>query len=410
MKFRYSFILPSALLLLFSCKTVPNAVTEKTSQKTPPVLSPVPVLPVQESPSNTTSSSTLTLLFGGDIMAHTENFSMSCFSVIWKDVAPLIRSADFSFANIESPVDDDIPYSSFPSFNMHHEYPEAAIQAGFNVFSLVNNHSNDQGCAGIMNTFDWAHKTENRYADSLRQVYFAGLHNKKNEPVDYVVIKKGRWTIIFCAVTEILNSSNSKEYMNYVPPDKKSRRDFEERIKEIKNLNQCDLFILSVHAAIPEYVCDISASQRKYYHALLNSGADIIWANHPHVVQEREIVCSREQGVCPKLIMYSNGNTISGQRRNPQFTFPYCQREYTGDGLLYKVTYTKTDGSTNVVLADTEPYYITTYIDTAFQFVVKYLDDDFINFLKIDGHSKWASYISERKKIMEKIKETKTWL
>ncbi|MFA6856461.1 MAG: CapA family protein [Treponema sp.] len=364
----------------------------------------------QQIHSNTIPSAALTLLFGGDIMAHVQNFKMNDFSVIWKDVAPLIRSADFSFANIESPVDDDIPYLSYPVFNMHHEYPEAAIQAGFNVFSLINNHSNDQNLAGIMHTLKWAEETENRYTDSCRPVYFTGLHNKKNEPVDYITIKKDQWTIIFCAVTEIINKNNCKEYMNYVPANEKKRKNFEEHLQKIRRQNQCDLFILSIHAAVPEYVREISESQRKYYYELLNSGVDIVWANHPHVVQERELIGIHGKEFPTKLIMYANGNTISGQRREPKLDSPYGLREYTGDGLLYKVTYTKKEDSSPVILTDTESYYITTYINSASQFVIKYLNDDFIDYLKNTGRNNWSSYISERKKIMEKVKEIKTWL
>ncbi|MCK9168880.1 MAG: CapA family protein [Treponema sp.] len=343
-------------------------------------------------------------------MAHVQNFKINDYSVIWHDAAPVIQSADFSFANIESPVDDDIPYTSYPAFNMHHEYPEAAIQAGFNVFSLTNNHANDQSLAGIMHTLKWAEETENKYAGNSRPVYFTGLHNKKNEPVDYVIIKKDRWTIVFCAVTEILNKNDCKEYMNYVPANERARREFEKHLQEIKKQNQCDLLILSIHAAVPEYVREVSDSQRTYYYELINSGVDIVWANHPHVVQERELIGIEGTGGFSKLIMYANGNTISGQRRDPKLDAPYGQREYTGDGLLYKVTYTKKGDSSHAVLEETESYYITTYINTASQFVIKFLNDDFIDYLKDAGRINWSSYISERKKIMEKTKETKTWL
>jgi hypothetical protein len=74
------------------------------------------------------------------------------------------------------------------------------------------------------------------------------------------------------------------------------------------------------------------------------------------------------------------------------------------------VTYTKEEGNSPVVLTDTESCYITTYITPASQFVIKYLNDDFIDYLKKNGLTNWSSYISERKKIMEKVKEIKTWL
>ena len=46
----------------------------------------------------------LTLLFAGDIMAHTPNFNMKDYDKIWEAISSLVSSCDLSFANIESPV------------------------------------------------------------------------------------------------------------------------------------------------------------------------------------------------------------------------------------------------------------------------------------------------------------------
>jgi poly-gamma-glutamate capsule biosynthesis protein CapA/YwtB (metallophosphatase superfamily) len=405
MKHRHSQILLLCVLVLFSCKTVP----EKNIEENDSVL-PSSKKTAEQKEEMLSAPLTLTLLFGGDIMAHKPNFHMTDYSDIWKDIAPLVSSADFSFANIESPVDDDLPYSSYPDFNMHHEYPEAAITAGFNVFSLVNNHTNDQGYEGMSHTYSWARKISSEYKSTPRPVYFSGLHDTKNEPVSYEIIRKNSWKILFCAVTEVVNRNDYREYMNYVAPNSKSRKNFEEYVKKIRGENPCDIFILSIHANVPEYVHTVGEMQKKYYYELLDSGVDIIWANHPHVVLEREFVGKKDSGGFSKLILYANGNTISGQRWEPELESPYNEREYTGDGLLYEVVYTKQTDSATAVLTDTKPYYITTYINTAYQFVVKFLDGNFIHYLKSIGRTTWASYISERKKIMEKTKVTKTWL
>ena len=89
-------------------------------------------------------------------MAHKPNFNMRGYNKIWESISGTVQSADLAFANIEAPVSKDLPYSSFPNFNMHPEYPEAAVSAGFNVFSLVNNHTNDQGLEGMRATAKWA--------------------------------------------------------------------------------------------------------------------------------------------------------------------------------------------------------------------------------------------------------------
>ena len=115
-------------------------------------------------PPHIEAQSSLTLLFAGDIMAHTPNFSMADYGKIWEAVTPLVSSCDLSFANIESPVMTSRAFSTYPDFNMQPTYPEAAIKAGFNVFSTANNHSNDQGLEGIQETRAWADTMEEQYS------------------------------------------------------------------------------------------------------------------------------------------------------------------------------------------------------------------------------------------------------
>ncbi|MDE6068716.1 MAG: CapA family protein, partial [Treponemataceae bacterium] len=44
----------------------------------------------------------LKLTFAGDIMAHTQNFQMDDFSLIWNDIREKVGAADFAFANLEA--------------------------------------------------------------------------------------------------------------------------------------------------------------------------------------------------------------------------------------------------------------------------------------------------------------------
>ena len=198
--------------------------------------------------------------------------------------------------------------------------------------------------------------------------------------------------------------------MDYVPPAPDAREAFGNRIRQIRAENPCDIFILSIHANVPEYIRSISQAQRSYYYKLLDCGADIIWANHPHVVQEREFIGKKSERRFSKLILYANGNTISAQRYKPAFTAPDDPHEYTGDGLLYKVIYYKKEKGGIAILHETKAHYITTYITTAYQFVIKYLDDDFIDYLRDAERIDWMRYIAARKTVMENTRVRKTWL
>ena len=352
------------------------------------------------------------LLFAGDIMAHTNNYHISSFDKIWRDVKYLIDGNDFVFANIEAPIDTTKPVSNYPNFNMPQNYVQAAVDAGFNVFSLCNNHSNDQYLDGIKETL----KTVDRICEQAaknanpRSLYFSGLKNSKESEFSYNIIEKSGWKILFLPMTELLNRPDFSEYINYVKTDDASRNEFIDYVKKLREKNPCTIFILSFHTAEPEYTRNITSRQEKFYKELIKNGVDIIWANHAHIIKNRKIIVDTETN-CDKLIMYANGNTISGQRRNPDLTSknPNGERDNTGDGLFYKVTLKK-DNNGSVKIKKCEPIFITTYINTANEFVLKPLNQDFVNYLYSVPRTNWAKYIERRINInQEATKDLIEW-
>ncbi|MDE5899358.1 MAG: CapA family protein [Treponemataceae bacterium] len=401
------FSIPLAALaaaLMFGCASIPKTPAQEQDEAgRPPVQEEqTPDVPPQA------AEDTVTLLFAGDIMAHTPNFAMKDYARIWEDIAPIVQGADFAFANIEAPVDDSRPFSTYPNFNMNDAYPQAAIDAGFNVFSLVNNHTNDQRLEGMLATVRWAEEKSRAYAEASRPVAFSGINKAPESGISYTILKKGSWKILFCAVTEILNTPEYRSYMNFVPYTEKGRANFLQTVKKIRAESGCDLFVLSLHSDEPEYIAPVHPERKEYYHQLLAGGVDIVWANHPHIIRERELVGSTADGAITKLIMYGNGNTISGQRTTPRFDNPSTPRDNTGDGFLWQATYSKRADSPPRVKSTT-PIFITTYINDKLEMIVKKLDDDFAAQLEERGETQWADYIRQRKIISEEAKETTTW-
>ena len=94
----------------------------------------------------------LLISFTGDIMAHDVNFRLKDFGKMYENISHFLLQDDLSFGNLEFPVDDTQPYSTFPAFNVNTPYVEALIDAGFDVFSLSNNHTIDKGSGGIART------------------------------------------------------------------------------------------------------------------------------------------------------------------------------------------------------------------------------------------------------------------
>lgn len=384
-------------VLLISCGTTSNIINE-----------PAEEVPLEETPQENFTKpkhdkDTITLLFAGDIMAHSVNYYITTYEKIWRDVRDVISSADLAFANIEAPIDTTKAAASYPSFNMTQKYVQAAVDAGFDVFSLSNNHTNDQYKNGILETIKTSKAITAHTKEQLgNDIYFSGTKetaDSRLSALTYNYFEANGWKILFLPITELLNRPDASEYINFIKPTDESRKAFIKYTQELRTSHPCDLFIISVHTSEPEYTRHISERQNQYYMDLLEAGADVVWANHAHIIKDRKLVIDTKRGR-DKLIMYANGNTISGQRTKPELTSknPTGERDNTGDGLFYIVTmHREKDGSMKIKKC--EPYFITTYINTANEYVIKPLNQDFVEYLYDVPRTNWAKYIERRIKI-----------
>ena len=350
----------------------------------------------------------LYLAFAGDIMAHTVNYRMKDYNLIYEDIVPLLSSRDLAFANLETPVCDKRPYQTYPCFNVHAEYVEAAVKAGFNVFSLANNHTNDQGKEGIEGTaacFKGLQK---------QNVYSAGLKHGNSNGISYALIDVQGWKILFAAVTEIANSNIQTALFDFYPDSPKGKAALKKSLAELRRAYPCDAFILSVHVSDPEYVLGVTKARRTYFYELLNAGVDIIWANHSHVTKPWERIVDAE-GKTVKFIMYGAGNTISGQNIPINFADPAHPYEYTGTGVIFgmELKQVQTDvhaaaigsaaaGTLSIENIQTE--IIVTHADEKSNYVIKRLTEDFIG----RQNKKLAAYYAKRLSLMRQIGEI-TW-
>ncbi|WP_022930874.1 CapA family protein [Treponema bryantii] len=384
-------------ILFYSCGTTSQIINEPAEK------APLEEVPQENSNTPKHDKDTITLLFAGDIMAHSVNYYITTYEKIWRDVRDVISSADLAFANIEAPIDTTKAAASYPSFNMTQKYVQAAVDAGFDVFSLSNNHTNDQYKNGILETIKTSKAITTHTKEQLgNDIYFSGTKetaDSRLSALTYNYFESNGWKILFLPITELLNRPDASEYINFIKPTDESRKAFIKYTQELRTSHPCDLFIISVHTSEPEYTRHISERQNQYYMDLLEAGADVVWANHAHIIKDRKLVIDTKRGR-DKLIMYANGNTISGQRTKPELTSknPTGERDNTGDGLFYIVTmHREKDGSMKIKKC--EPYFITTYINTANEYVIKPLNQDFVEYLYDVPRTNWAKYIERRIKI-----------
>ena len=305
------------------------------------------------STSKASKASELTLSFSGDIMAHDVNFKMKDYNRIYDDIRDILLNDDLTFGNVETPICEERPLSTFPFFNVHKDYLRAAIDGGFDVFAFANNHTNDQGIQGIDGTIKSFNALKEEYKN--KELFSSGLKNKEDEDFNPVLIEKKGWKILFLSVTELINShGKSKHRLYYSEPTKTGREKLLLSIKKMKEENPCDIFILSLHLNEAEYGLKVLDSKKTWFKALAQAGIDVVWANHPHVLQDWELsdveLLNEETPDSPSKLkknaffMYSMGNFISGQRWKVNYADPAYYREYTGDSIIMQLRFKKIDG------------------------------------------------------------------
>lgn len=311
------------------------------------------------------SGEVLTFSFVGDIMAHSVNFEMPDYDRIYDTVRDLLSQDHASFANLEFPVDETAPYATYPRFNVHPPYVEAAIRGGFDVFSLANNHSTDRFGPGVLETLDAAEALSEGYG-----VRFSGLRRDAGAPWELEILDIEGVRVGFVAFTGFLNDPWNGAELVYLA----DYRMAESRAALLQAVEawdaECEILIVSYHAGI-EYVVDPDPGKAAFLREMVAAGADVVWAHHPHVLQPWELVPGPDGG--DKLVLHSLGNFISGQTWRLSAGDYRRRRAFTGDTAVVQVQL-HADRKRSTVL-DVVPQLVTTVNDRAIGPVVRSLSE-----------------------------------
>jgi len=244
-----------------------------------------------------------TLLFVGDIMlargvANSVKKNFNDDFDLFLSTIPEIAKADIAFANLEGPISTrGKNVGSKYSFRFEPRVAPALKNAGFDVFSVANNHAGDWTLTAFKDTLT-----------SLAElgILTAGGGQTRAEAITPSIIEKNNIRFGFIGFTDVgpngLAVTDTRAGLLLA-----SDPDFETIIKDAKT--QTDILIVSFHWG-EEYV-EHTARQTTLAHTAIDNGADIIVGHHPHVEQATELYKN-------KLIIYSLGNFIFDQYFSPE--------------------------------------------------------------------------------------------
>ncbi|HEB32735.1 MAG TPA: CapA family protein [Spirochaetes bacterium] len=251
---------------------------------------------------------TFSIIAGGDIMlTRGANKYIRDFGVDYPflSIREEIIKHDIAFANLESPVSHrGSIYSPFKKgiyFKADPEVLEGLKFAGFDVFSLANNHVLDWGIDAVSDTMELLDKSGFRYS---------GVGETREEALKPAVFYMKDTSVAFVSFNDIypfvINQSGKTMWtltFKRSEPEIDPEIDLEKEIKELKS--KYDIVIASVHSGI-EYVPEPESEKVKKMRELIDYGVDVVLGGGPHVIQGIEVYKGG-------IIAYSLGNFIFDQ-------------------------------------------------------------------------------------------------
>lgn len=215
---------------------------------------------------------------------------------LFSHALPLFQGADLVFGNLEGPLMDTGRGRKCRSgsrncheFRMPTRYVRHLQRAGFTALSIANNHARDFGAEGQKSTMQ-----------TLRN---AGIHPVGGEAVAYLQVKGKRIAVV--------GFSHRGGAYSYPIQDIASAKEI---VSTLSRDN--DLVIVSFHggaegsgaARVPNrveyFLGENRGDVRRFAHACIDAGADMVLGHGPHVLRAME----RYKG---KLIAYSLGNFLT---------------------------------------------------------------------------------------------------
>ena len=249
-------------------------------------------------------------------------------------VKPYIEKADIALCNIETVfAGEEEVFSSYPRFNTPDSLANALSNTGFDIGITANNHCFDREFQGLLRTIEVIRDNNmvpvGTQLDGEKKYIITDIKDVKVGITAYTYetgMYRGMITINGLAVpNEAKDNINTFSYETL----EEDLHQMAESVREMKD-EGAELIIFYLHWG-EEYIKKPNAYQKQIAQKLSESGVDIIFGSHPHVLQPVEII---EQGNGHKtLIFYSMGNFISNQR------YEQMGHRYSEDGIIAEVTY-----------------------------------------------------------------------
>lgn len=258
------------------------------------------------------------ILFGGDVMLsrHVGRLARAIHDPAspLRDLAPLLRSADIAFVNLEAPFSDRGRLMEHGMiFKAEPEMIAALQTAGVAIVSTANNHARDCNGYGVEFTLSWLNQ---------HGILAVGSAPTAEAAHAGAVLERNGLRFGFLAYTFDQSNGNHRDIDDRIATmDVPTMQADVARLLDRRAPGCADVAIVSMHAGA-EYQPRPNSRQVEFAHAALDAGARVVVGHHPHVTQPW-------QRLGNGVIFYSLGNLV----------FDQFQRSETQHGALAEVVF-----------------------------------------------------------------------
>lgn len=285
---------------------------------------------ISDSTSTPDTGAGITVVAVGDIMLGT-NYPVesylpprnNCYPLL-AELKPNLQDASVTFGNLEGVFSGNSgtakeckDTTTCYIFRMPESYLDCILDAGIDLLSMANNHVNDFGYEGRINT-------SRHLAQS--GIGFAGLVSKP-----YTIIERDGYKIGFAAFAPHTGTADMKDYNGA------------KKIVSMLN-DSCDFVLVYFHGGAEgkdyqhvtrqdeEFLGFNRGNVYRFAHDVIDAGADLVMGSGPHVTRGVELYKNR-------LIAYSLGNFSTWSRFNlsgPNGICPLIKTWLGPDGSFIK--------------------------------------------------------------------------
>lgn len=283
------------------------------------------------------------------------------FTGMFRYMKSYFSDYDYVVANLETTLGgpEAGEYMGWPRFNCPDSMVDALLDAGVDMLLTANNHTYDTGSEGFLRT-----------QKVLREKGMAHLGTVENaSDKNYTVVElNGIQVGMVCYTYNTGVDSQGRKQLN----GQHTMSASDSKLISTFNTSTLDAFYAEMQTVLSameadgaeatvvfmhwgdEYELTPDENQKAIANKLCSMGVDVIVGGHPHEIQPFETLSVNGNTT---YCLYSTGNAISNQRSDTLTDEP--NKEYTEDGVLFGVEFTKLkDGSVVVTGLEALPYWV----------------------------------------------------